>query len=128
MKIHVKYPRIGLTTIYRTLDVSSNLGIVSKFDFGDGQARYEMAKGPAGSHHHHHLVCTSCKRIINYTDFIDKELELLRETEKRLSENYDFKIIDHVVKFCGLCGPCRASGAEGVNKTRPKERESAVNE
>ena len=58
MKIHPKHPGVGLTTIYRTLDVLSNLGMVYKLDFGDGRARYEFAEGPKGAHHHHHLVCT----------------------------------------------------------------------
>jgi len=106
MKIHPRCPNVGLTTIYRTLDVLSNLGMVYKFDFGDGRARYELAEGPKGAHHHHHLVCTSCNRVIDYTDFIDEEVELLRETEKGLSRKYDFKINNHVIQFYGLCDQC----------------------
>ncbi len=69
------YPNeaIGLTTVYRTLEVLVQMGIVYKFDFGDGRARYELAEGPHALRHHHHLVCTGCGRIIDYTDFIDEE-------------------------------------------------------
>ena len=107
-RIHTKYPNIGLTTIYRTLDVLSNLGLVYRFDFGDKRARYELAEGPKGAHHHHHLVCTGCNRVVDYTDFIDEEVRLLQETEQGLSKKYDFRITNHLIQFYGLCGSCKA--------------------
>jgi len=108
MKVHPKYPNVGLTTVYRTLDVLSNLGMVYKLDFGDGRARYELAGGPKGAHHHHHLVCTACGKVIDYADFIDDEVELLRETEKGLGSKYNFKITNHLIQFYGLCDKCNA--------------------
>ena len=106
MKVHQKYPNVGLTTIYRTLDVLSHLGMIYKLDFGDGRARYELAEGPEGMHHHHHLVCTVCNKVVDYTDFIDDEVELLRKTEKGLGLKYNFKITNHVIQFYGLCDTC----------------------
>lgn len=106
MKVHPKYPKIGLTTIYRTLDILANVGLLHKFDFGDGRARFELAEGLKGAHHHHHLICTGCNRVIDYTDFIDEEIELLRQTEKCLSKKYDFKITNHLIQFYGLCDKC----------------------
>ena len=108
MKLHPRYPNIGLTTIYRTLDVLSNIGLVYKFDFGDGRARYELAEGPKGMDHHHHLVCTNCNRVVDYTEFIDDEVELLQKTEKGLSKKYDFRITNHLIQFYGLCDDCKA--------------------
>jgi len=105
MKVHPKYPNIGLTTVYRTLDVLSDLGMIYKLDFGDGRARYELVGGPK-SVHHHHLVCTECNRIIDYADFIDDEVELLEQTEKGLSKKYNFKITSHLIQFYGLCEKC----------------------
>ena len=110
MKVHPLYPNIGLTTIYRTLDVLSNIGLVYKFDFGDGRGRYELTEGPKGTKHHHHLICTSCNRVVDYTDFIDEEIELLQETEKGLSKKYDFKITNHLIQFYGLCNKCKGQG------------------
>ncbi len=109
-RIHPKYPNVGLTTIYRTLDVLSNLGLVYKFDFGDKRARYELAEGPKGAHHHHHLICTGCNRVIDYTDFIDEEVKLLQETEQGLSKKYNFVITNHLIQFYGLCSHCKAKG------------------
>ena len=107
IKIHAVYPAIGLTTIYRTLEILGNMGLVFKFDFGDGRARYEITEGSTRSAHHHHLVCTECKRIIDYTDFIDDEIELLKKTEKGLAEKYHFTITSHVIQFFGACEVCR---------------------
>ena len=104
--VHAVYPNIGLTTVYRTLELLVKTGLVYRFDFGDGRARYELAEGPDGREHHHHLVCTGCGRIINYTDFIDKEIELLKETEQGLSAKFNFKIMDHLIQFYGLCADC----------------------
>jgi Fur family ferric uptake transcriptional regulator len=105
--VHKKYPAIGLTTVYRTLDILVRLGLIYKFDFGDGRARFELAEDSKGKKHHHHLICTNCGRIIDYTDFIDDEIKLLQLTEKGLSKKYNFKISGHVLQFYGLCDRCR---------------------
>lgn len=106
LHIRSKYPNVGLTTVYRTLDVLSTLGMVSKLDFGDGRARYELAQGPKGERHHHHLVCTCCNKVIDYTDYIEEEVQLLKETEKGLENKYKFKITNHMIQFYGLCEKC----------------------
>jgi Fur family ferric uptake transcriptional regulator len=109
-KINNDYPDIGLTTVYRTLDILSSMGLILKLDFGDGQARYELAHDVEGTNHHHHLVCTICNKVINYSDFIDEEVELLHRTEKGLSRKYRFKITNHIIQFYGVCEQCRNMG------------------
>ncbi|GEM_PF-109354 len=116
IKIHTRYPVIGLTTIYRTLDILANMGLIVKFDFGDGRARYELVKGPKGKEHHHHLICTNCNRIIDYTDFMDEEIKLLERTEKELSKKYNFKTTNHLIQFYGLCEKCQEMMDERKNK------------
>ena len=108
LAVHKTCPNIGLTTVYRTLELLVQMGLVFKFDFGDGRARYELAEGPKGTRHHHHLVCTSCNRVVDYTDFIDEEVELLSKTEKGLSDKFNFKITNHLIQFYGLCDKCRS--------------------
>ena len=107
MAVHKIHPNIGLTTVYRTLELLVQMGLVFKFDFGDGRARYELSEGPKGERHHHHLVCTSCGRVVDYTDFIDEEVELLNQTEKGLSKKYNFEITNHLIQFYGLCDGCK---------------------
>ena len=110
LAVHKVYPAIGLTTIYRTLELLVQMRLVFKFDFGDKRARYELAEGTKGIRHHHHLVCTRCGRIIDYTDFIDEEKELLGQTEKGLSKKFNFKITNHIIQFYGLCDKCKNKG------------------
>lgn len=109
MKIHPVNPAIGLTSVYRTLDILVNIGMVHKFDFGHRRARYELAEDPKGKRHHHHLVCTGCGRVIDYTDFIDEEVALLKKTEEGLSKKYNFRIDNHLIQFYGLCDACNKS-------------------
>jgi Fur family transcriptional regulator, ferric uptake regulator len=108
MAVHKTYPAIGLTTIYRTLELLVQIGIVVRFDFGDKRARYELAEGmQGGKPHHHHLLCTSCGRIVDYSDFMNEEKELLGQTEKGLSKKFNFKITNHLIQFYGLCDKCQ---------------------
>lgn len=106
-QVYQVYPAIGLTTVYRTLELFVQVGLVHKFEFGDGKARYEINFGPEATGHHHHLVCVRCKRIIDYSDFVDEELELIRKTERALQSHHDFDIQNHIIEFYGLCGDCR---------------------
>ncbi|MBA7505031.1 Ferric uptake regulation protein [subsurface metagenome] len=92
--------------LYRTLDLLEQMGIIHKFDFGDGRSRYELSQGPQWRHHHH-LVCTKCGRIIDYTDFVTEEVKLLSKIEEALTKKYNFKINTHQLHFYGLCEKCR---------------------
>ena len=107
LNIHKDYSAIGLTTVYRTLELLVKIGLVLKFDFGDGRARYELAQGPKTENHHHHLVCTNCGRVIDYTELMEQEKELVNKTEKQLSRKYNFKINSHQIRFLGLCQGCQ---------------------
>ncbi len=106
LAVHKIYSNVGLATVYRTLELLVDMGIVFKFDFGDGRARYELAVGPKASQHHHHLVCTGCGRVVDYTDFVDQEKELFSRTEEGLAKKYNFKISNHLIQFYGLCEKC----------------------
>ena len=80
------------------------MGEVHRLDSGDKRARFELAE--SGKGHHHHLVCTKCNRIIDYDDFIEDEVRLLKDTEKKLSKKYSFKIDGHLIQFFGICVKC----------------------
>jgi Fur family ferric uptake transcriptional regulator len=99
-------PGLGLTTVYRTMELLYRLGIVQKVASGDGQSRYEL-KSADKKDHHHHLICTRCGKIINYRDFVLEELELVKKMEDALTKKYSFAIQDHNIEFLGLCEKCR---------------------
>ncbi len=105
-KVKAESPDTGLTTVYRTLDVLTRLDVVSKLDFGDGKSRYELADNFTHKKHHHHLVCTSCGKIVDYSDFVAGESETICKIEEKLGDKYGFKISGHFIKFEGLCGNC----------------------
>ena len=104
--LHRSYPGMGLSTVYRTLDLLAQMGIVAKLSLGDGQSRYELKSKNKGEHHHH-LICTNCGEIINYSEFLDEELRLVRKTEDRLAKKYNFVIQDHNIEFLGICKKCK---------------------
>jgi Fur family ferric uptake transcriptional regulator len=104
--LHSVYPGIGLTTIYRTLDLLARARLINKLDIGEGQSRYEL-KSDERKEHHHHLICTKCGRIIDYSDFMDEELELVKKTERTLAQKYNFSVQDHNIEFYGLCEKCK---------------------
>jgi len=107
LEVHKLHSDIGLTTVYRTLELLVQMGLAFKFDFGDGRARYELSEDPKGIRkHHHHLVCISCGRIIDYTDFIEEEMELVKRTEEGISKKFNFKIKNHLFQFYGICDRC----------------------
>lgn len=104
--LYALYPGIGLTTIYRTLELLHRLGFVQKVTAGDGQSRYEL-KSEDKKDHHHHLICTKCGKIVDYRDFVQQELEFIKRTEETLAKKYNFLIRDHNIEFLGLCDKCR---------------------
>jgi len=78
------------------------MGLIRKFNFGDGCSRYELTT-EAHKGHHHHLICTRCGRIIDYNDFMEKEVKFIKELEAELATKYKFKInydfMEKEVKF-----------------------------
>ena len=100
------YPGIGQSTIYRTLSLLVQTDFLNKLDIGDGPSRYEY-RSSSKKEHHHHLVCTKCKKIIDYSDFIEKEDKLIKEAEKNIAGKYNFQVQDHNIEFYGLCKNCQ---------------------
>lgn len=106
-------PDIGLTTVYRTLDLLARADLVRRVSTHTGELRFEYRRGDQ-SDHHHHIICTACGKIVNYRDFETEELDLVRRTEERLARKHKFLIRDHNIEFLGLCEACRPGGARSL--------------
>ena len=107
MAIHLQNPAIGLTTIYRTLEILDQTGIIDKFEFGHGRAKYELSEEYSHKKHHHHLICVKCRKIVDYSEFLDTEREYIKKTETGLAKKYGFQISKHLIHFYGTCPACK---------------------
>ncbi|BBH21068.1 transcriptional repressor [Paenibacillus baekrokdamisoli] len=101
MLVKDKAPEIGLATVYRTLELLSELHVVEKMNFGDGVARYDL-RTDNNKHHHHHLICVQCGTMSEILE------DWLGPLEERLEQEYGFSVIDHRLDFQGICSKCRA--------------------
>ena len=93
-------PDIGLATVYRTVLLLEEIGVIFKLDLNDGCSRYELVHSDE-EHRHHHLICNRCNAVIEVED------DLLDELEDEVKTKYGFNIIDHSVKFYGYCKQCQ---------------------
>ncbi len=88
---------VNKTTIYRELAFLLQKNIINEVVFKDGIKRYELKL----EKHSHHLVCLSCHQIKR----VVLENVLIKQ-EKQISQQLNFKIIDHSLEFYGLCDCC----------------------
>jgi len=100
MLVKKKAPDIGLATVYRTLELLSEIKIIQKLNFGDNVARYEFHSGEE-EHHHHHLVCVKCHKVEEINE------DWLTPIEEKVENEFNFQIHDHRLIFQGICHSCR---------------------
>lgn len=91
-------PAVGRATVFRTLRLLQDLGIVCQVVLDDGTAAYRLASGG----HHHHLVCSECGAV---SDFASGDLEgLLDDIARRTG----YRVDAHRLEVYGMCPDCRA--------------------
>jgi Fur family ferric uptake transcriptional regulator len=95
-QVVAKYPHVNISTVYRTLELLKELGLVTETDFGEGRVRYH----PAQKGHHHHLVCTECGAIIDLDESSLSSLKSMLLREYKFSAN-----LKHLAIF-GRCDKC----------------------
>ena len=89
-----------LATIYRAMQLLEKLGMVKRFDFGDGVARFELV-GEGEDGHHHHLICTCCAVVVEIDECFPEEIE------GRIARANGFTGVTHRLEFFGLCPDCQ---------------------
>ena len=85
-------PKISIATVYRTVKLFEESGIVAKHDFKGGKARYEELS----ESHHDHLIDVKTGEII---EFVDEEIEKL---QKKVAEKYGYELVDHKLELYGV--------------------------
>jgi Fur family ferric uptake transcriptional regulator len=89
---------IGQATVYRTLKLLSDSGLIEPLDFADGVTRYEPCYG---KDHHDHLICEQCGKNIEIVD------EVIERRQEQLAQEHGFTLIRHKMYLYGLCPDCR---------------------
>jgi len=92
-----KKKKIGLTSIYRSLDLFESLGMVFKVVNGSN-VKYKLCEL---ENHHHHIVCKACGSVVelNFCDISD--------WSKKVTESTGYQVVDHQLNFYGFCKSCK---------------------
>ena len=85
-------PGISIATVYRTVRLFEESGILDRHDFGDGRARYEAAPEA----HHDHMIDVESGKVL---EFVDPELEAL---QRQIAERLGFRVVDHRMELFGV--------------------------
>jgi Fur family ferric uptake transcriptional regulator len=94
------YPEsnVGITTVYRTLNLLEENHIATSISFGSAGKKFELGNKP----HHDHLICEKCGKIV---EFEDPQIEQLQE---KIATLYHFKLTNHLMQLYGICQECQA--------------------
>jgi Fur family ferric uptake transcriptional regulator len=96
-QLHQTHPEIGLVTVYRTLQILHELGLICELHAIGNCPTYTVSN----SRHHHHLICSDCGKVVDFTG------HNLASIETRLARESGFKIDNHVLEFVGVCHTCQ---------------------
>ncbi len=91
-RAHAMDPHISIATVYRTVRLFEEAGIIERHDFRDGRSRYEETP----DHHHDHLIDMRSGRVI---EFVDPEIEALQEA---IARKLGYRLVDHRLELYGL--------------------------
>jgi Fur family ferric uptake transcriptional regulator len=93
-------PRVGYTTVYRTMKLLLDCGLAREIDLADGITRYEHL---FNHEHHDHMICMECGTSI---EFFNAGIESVQD---EASEQLGFKVLDHKLQIYGVCRKCQGS-------------------
>ena len=91
-RAHAMDPHISIATVYRTVRLFEEAGIIERHDFRDGRSRYEETP----DHHHDHLIDMRSGRVI---EFVDPEIEALQES---IARKLGYRLVDHRLELYGI--------------------------
>lgn len=100
-RVHAFEAGVGLATIYRTLELLADLGLIVRVHFDDGCHRYASAS----LGHRHQLICSGCGLVVEFGECA------LASVAQRLASETSFSIDSHWLQFFGRCRECQAANA-----------------
>ncbi len=108
VRLRAKHKKISRATIYRTLELMVDAGIVGRVRIGEAGYRYERLR--AGDHHDH-LICDHCGRVIEFRE------DRIEELQDEVAERYGFVLLSHTHQMRGICRSCRPRRPKGASAT-----------
>jgi len=99
-------PHISIATVYRTVRLLEESGILERHDFRDGRSRYEEVP----DEHHDHLIDVQSGRVIEFHD------DQIEELQRLVAEKLGYKLVDHRLELYGV--PIDSASRDGLSKTR----------
>ena len=97
-KVKKRDKSVGQATVYRTLKLLSESGLVEPLDFADGLTRYELSYG---EEHHDHLICEKCGKNIEILD------DTIEKRQVQIAKEEGFTLLRHKMYLYGICPDCR---------------------
>ena len=98
-RVKAEYPKIGHTTVYRTMKILVEAGLAQERHFDESGVRYEVEH-----EHHDHLVCIRCGKIIEF------DCQLIEKTQEEVADRYRFRVLRHRHELYGHCEQCQREG------------------
>jgi len=95
--VHQSAPGVGRMTVYRTLELLTELGLIRPVYQGSAAAHYILLDDG----HHHHLVCFACNQVVEFDQCV------LREIEQAVTSHHGFQIQGHLLEIYGRCRDCQ---------------------
>ncbi len=94
--IHIrkKHNHISRATVYRTLELLSQIGIIKKVNLGKDYASYELNLNMP---HHDHMICVKCGKVVEFFD------DVIEQRQKEISEKHGMDMIRHQLQIFGIC-------------------------
>ncbi|MEH0155654.1 transcriptional repressor [Limibacter armeniacum] len=108
--------RVSRATVYNTLDLLLECGLITRHQFGQNLALYEKAYG---YRQHDHLICRECHKILEFCD------PRIQKIKQMVEEIYDFDIDDHSLNFYGVCRNDECEGKKVKKITAEEGKEEA---
>ena len=103
-EVRERYSGIGRATVFRTLDLLTELGVLNRIHTGDGCHRYTICE----TKHHHHLMCVECGTVSSL------EAAGIESQIRRLATDAGFDLLTHHLELVGRCAGCRTRGGTSV--------------
>ena len=106
--LHIKerHPglNVGIATVYRSLNLLEESGMVTSISFGAQGKKFELANKP----HHDHMICRQCGVIVEFED------QTIEKRQLAIAKEHGFKLTGHIMQLYGVCSECNKQKIKGI--------------